>query len=253
MRRNRTKTKVPKKRWSAYAVAGAATLISSGFANADIHCVEPGITVLDDVPGDNTFGTPFSQTFGVPGVALQFMHSMTYNLAGPKMAVNGYVSVSAPSSFAMSIAGSSAPSYLFFFPDNLPYNQTLSNLNFVSADDANFGMMAWGNGAQSSYRSGFLDTGGYIGFRFDVGNGTQYGWSLLTLDEGTPNNIFTVDTICWADPGQHLRVGQTVPESSSLAWLALGAIGIVSWRRRRAQRHHQIAKRKFADNSWARR
>ena len=79
---------------------------------------------------------------------------------------------------------------------------------------------------------------GYVGFRFDVGNGVQYGWARLrTL--GAPENGFIVEGYAWADPGERIRVGQTqsrneqadaVPESGSLGVLALGAAGLDAWR-----------------------
>ena len=59
---------------------------------------------------------------------------------------------------------------------------------------------------------------------------------------GAPDNAFKVIDYAWADPGESINAGQTtesdqaadsVPQSGSLGLLALGAIGLSAWRRRR--------------------
>ena len=81
--------------------------------------------------------------------------------------------------------------------------------------------------------SQFLAPGNsYIGFSFDIGAGSQYGWARLDM-AGAPHNAFTVVDYAYADFGEAIAVGQ-VPAPGSLALLAIGAGGLFGWRRKRA-------------------
>jgi hypothetical protein len=59
------------------------------------------------------------------------------------------------------------------------------------------------------------------------------------MDGAASRFSFTVLDYAWADPGEPIKTGQTsssgtvIPEESSLGGLALGAVGITLWRRRR--------------------
>jgi MYXO-CTERM domain-containing protein len=82
---------------------------------------------------------------------------------------------------------------------------------------------------------------GFVGFRFDSGAGLQYGWARVRM-MGLPENAFKVMDYAYADPGEPIRAGQTssevneanTPGQGSLGLLALGAVGVTLWRRRRA-------------------
>ena len=50
---------------------------------------------------------------------------------------------------------------------------------------------------------------------------------------GSPLNGLTIIDYAYADVGESISVGQTVPEPGSLALLALGAAGVSAWRRKR--------------------
>jgi len=57
---------------------------------------------------------------------------------------------------------------------------------------------------------------------------------------GDPENAFTVLDYAYADPGEPIRAGQRrsteqIPSEGSLGGLALGAIGLVAWRKSRPQ------------------
>jgi MYXO-CTERM domain-containing protein len=50
---------------------------------------------------------------------------------------------------------------------------------------------------------------------------------------------FRLVDYAYADPGEPIRAGQAssnemVPDQSSLGWLALGATGVLAWRKRRS-------------------
>ncbi|KAF0095955.1 MAG: hypothetical protein E1N59_731 [Puniceicoccaceae bacterium 5H] len=73
---------------------------------------------------------------------------------------------------------------------------------------------------------------GYFAFRFDSGNGTQYGWANATINTGS----ITLNSWAWADAGQTLAVGATEPTApavpepketvAALGLLAAGAVGM---------------------------
>ncbi|MHB0961250.1 MAG: PEP-CTERM sorting domain-containing protein [Pirellulaceae bacterium] len=94
------------------------------------------------------------------------------------------------------------------------------------------GFLAGGDGFTNDQ---FLEpVTGYIGFSFDAGGGTQYGWLQVSMDTGAPKNAFTVVDYAYAGIGERILAGQTVvPEPGSLGLLATGAIGLLLWRRKR--------------------
>lgn len=92
-------------------------------------------------------------------------------------------------------------------------------------------------------RGSFVDQGvGFIGFKFNVGNGTQYGWARIKTIVGEPDNKIAVEDYAWADPGEPILTGQkgeaepgAVPDAGSLGALALGGAGLLAWRKRRSR------------------
>lgn len=78
---------------------------------------------------------------------------------------------------------------------------------------------------------------GFVGFRFDTGAGTQYGWARIRTT-GDPKEFFVVVAYAWGDPGDPIMTGKRAlqdrstakavpaPTSGSLGFLALGATGL---------------------------
>ena len=82
----------------------------------------------------------------------------------------------------------------------------------------------------------------FVGFRFNTGNGTQYGW--VRIHTKLDNNLHAHDLIndyAWGDVGDAIVTGQkhslqpananSVP--GSLGLLAFGAQGLDAWRTQR--------------------
>ena len=101
----------------------------------------------------------------------------------------------------------------------------------ASAFFTSFGTLAFRGGYGNDQ---WLDAGiGFVGLRFNTGAGVQYGWVRLNMN-GSPDNSFTMVDYAWADLGENIVTGQ-VPEPGSLGLLALGALGLVAWRKQRAK------------------
>jgi hypothetical protein len=93
-----------------------------------------------------------------------------------------------------------------------------------------------------SGQGNFAHTGiGAIGFKFDVGNGIQYGWARVKVQR-SERYKYLIKDYAWGDVGDSIKTGQRSstdggvaarPESGSLGMLALGAAGLNVWRQTR--------------------
>jgi hypothetical protein len=127
----------------------------------------------------------------------------------------------------------------FYCPDD-PQIASVSKLNrgdLVSARSflpRNHGLLARNNFCPGQFESGHS---GFIAFKFNSGSGDQYGWVRLKM--GIHNRDFWLMDYAYADPGEPIRAGQTSsnegPELESLGGLALGAMGLLAWRKSRCR------------------
>ena len=210
------KARINKKRWAAYAAAGvAATCLGTQTAEADITHV-----VVGSPDGDWTADDDFY--FNLEGSAsLNFFHPGNAALLG---VFNG--------GFQGSVAGflgGGPSSTSFAYLSNLASGENISTLDFLAST---FAFAADGNGFPNSE---FVETSGIAAFRFDIGNGTQFGWVRLTANGDAPINSYVIEEYAFGDAGDAVATGQitAVPEPTSLGLLALGAIGVMASRRRK--------------------
>ncbi|MCP4080095.1 MAG: PEP-CTERM sorting domain-containing protein [Planctomycetaceae bacterium] len=220
-------TALDSKRWSKYLLATAAgtyaVLGAQANLDADITTVLVDTFMEDQNQSDGLF-TPFGPyTFGASGASFSFQQA--FNELGPGL---GILVMQGGGDFQ--IAGNAVSAY--FYPSNLAYGANISSLSFnIGAGDR--GDMAFGNGYPNSQ---FLSAGqSYVAFRFDLGGGTQYGYAELIMN-GAPDNRATFVQYSYGDVGDRVTTGElanAVPEPSALGALALGAIGVAAWRRRR--------------------
>ena len=82
---------------------------------------------------------------------------------------------------------------------------------------------------------------GFVGFRFNNGAGIQYGWARVRMGgSGENNNGFKLLEYAYGDPGEPITAGQRpnneqAADEGSLGWLALGAVGLLAWRKSRSR------------------
>ena len=226
MKLKRTRSEKPVKitssRWIAYGLAGAATAVGAGTAEAEIHY--SGVVNVEVSFGEKTF--PLSN-----GALLWFEHSQTttYYTKALFEVQNAAVSNGWQSD---------EPYPNQHVPENLARRQLVSTRYFGSGV---------GTLASSPFCNGFeFCQSGFavVGFKFNTGGGTHYGWARLKMqkDFHFPLNAFRVIDYAWADVGERIRVGQThsapqgqaaVSPAGSLGHLALGKAGLELWRSQR--------------------
>src|SRR5215472_13817227 len=214
-------------RWLAYAtagVAGAFGLTSS--AEAEIH-YSGNVNIR--LTGNSRASLPLSN-----GASLLFR-----NIARADTFLQDFF-------FAIKgvISGSAREGSIHHWLSDLPSGVNVSAGNFYSvAGDPDHGVIFtfWSDG----YFQPYYGTRGFIGFRFNTGNGTQYGWARIETRRDINNHAHeTIKDYAWGDVGDTIRTGQTsssgdmvntVTDSGSVGLLALGAAGLVAWRKRREQ------------------
>jgi hypothetical protein len=219
-RRRAKSVTLPNSRWTSYAAAGAATALAGvGTAEADIHYSGPINALFASQSG-------VAQTFALQNnAAIRFVNVATQS-SSAGVALFRLDGAAVSNQFRGIAAGN------FRYPDRLENGQLVSGGAFANFNANFFATLAYGGGYDNSQ---FLAPGvGFIGFRFNVGNGMQFGWARVDM-AGAPDNSFTLVDYAWGDAGDAIRAGQTViPEPGSLGLLAVGAVGLVFWRKRRA-------------------
>ncbi len=110
-----------------------------------------------------------------------------------------------------------------FVPQNFFYG-------LLASDDGK----SCGGGNRGQFR---FDRFGFIGFKWNAGSGDQYGWARVEM--GNNNNSFKLIDYAYGDVGDSIAAGQKsghdAPELESLGGLALGAVGLLAWRKSRSQ------------------
>lgn len=227
---------IPYSRWAAYATAGAATALAvAPHAEAEIH--------YSGFVHHNFRHGPFIGPLE-PRVHLQ-LFAGTGTQIGNNTSFFGGIHILTPAHYSIGDFIGTRLSYTGFYVLELPAGVSLPAQPFgnycrhystCGCNDC-FGGYIGGSGR-------FRDRGtGFIGFAFSRGAGTQYGWARVKKT-GAPAYRFELVDYAWGDVGDSIRTGQTsssgdavdtVTDSGSVGLLALGAAGLVAWRKRRGQ------------------
>ena len=203
------------------AAAAASTFAGVGSAEAEIHYSGKVFTKLTgnaraSIPLSNGASLVFENIFGGSTFVQQFHFLM-----------KGVISGSARGYFH---------SGDITFLSNLPSGEDVSADRFYSvARNPGFGALIhfWSGGAFAPPARGF------VGFRFNTGNGTQYGWARIQTGNGFNDHVRDViEDYAWGDVGDAILTGQKhslQPANAnsiagSLGLLAFGAQGLDAWR-----------------------
>ena len=223
-------------RWLAYATAGVAGAFGlSSSAEAEIHYSgDVSIKLTGNARARLPLSNGASLVFENIDPGSTFWQDFDFLM-------KGVISGSARGYFHTGSFGRN-------FLSNLPLGVNVSAGEFLPVTgNPSFGVLIsdWSDGAFSPI-GGWPR--GFVGFRFNTGNGTQYGWARLqTQDVIINHNHHIRDLIkdyAWGDVGDAILTGQkqslqptnanSVP--GSLGLLAFGAQGVEAWRTQRTQK-----------------
>ena len=222
-RLRRKSVSVSSSRWLAYATAGAATAVAGvNSSEASIHYSGTLNQVFNAPASSTVFGTFALNN----GAVLRFAHTRatTSHPSSHGQALFRIQGAAVANSF---LGLASGP---YRYPFKLASNVNLNGAApFITHNGSYFcypGIPQW-------FHQQLLvePSTGFIGFRFNGGSGLQFGWARITMT-GAPGNAFTLVDYAWGDAGDQISTGQ-IPEPGSLALLAVGAVGLLAWRKQR--------------------
>jgi len=231
MKPKRTHTRKPaaigNTRWLAYATAGAASALTAATsAEGAIHY--SGL-INQWIGHTRQLHFPLDQK----GDSLGFEHHLIRS-RGPggtaRYDISGLVGA-ACAGFYHTCSGNNSHAIAY----NLERGQLISSQRFLGVPSG----FVWFSRPRicGNYGDFKENQVGYIGFKFNNGSGEQYGWARIAL--GRPDQAVKLIDYAYGDVGDLVTVGQKSDDQAasnegSLGWLALGAVGLLVWRKRRS-------------------
>jgi len=215
-------------RWLAYTSAGVASAFAAAnSAEATIHYSGP---IHRNFKGCQAANFRLDQ----PADFIRLKHS-SFLLCDSTFNGNAFFNVAG-------IAGASIAGfrndYGCLSASNLKRGQLISSRPLLPAQPWPSANLAW---RDFNCPGQFRGRTGFIGFKFNDGSGDQYGWARVQVG-GSHNFPFKLIDYAYGDVGDTIGAGQKSghdkPELESLGGLALGAIGLLAWRKSRPQAAH---------------
>jgi len=225
--RSRKSVAINNSRWLAYATAGAASAFTAvDSTDASIHYSG----FINEWVGRNH---QMQFQLDRPGDSIGLKHYMIFS--------GGYGGTARFGAFGLAgaaFAGTYQPcsdNTVGAFVSNLKRGAVISHQQFLVRQSG----LIWGSWpitcSQNHGQFG-ENQAGYAGFRFNNGHGDQYGWARVGLRGDLDHPVKLID-YAYGDVGDKIRVGQTSGGQDvtleSLGGLALGAAGLLAWRKRR--------------------
>ena len=227
----RKQVSLAKSRWAIYATAGAATALAaassaegeifySGLVDIGFNPPPGGssnVHIQLDKPGDSLNPAVVRTNTGTIGGIAEFR---VYGVGGAS--VVGFTATSG-----------GAPHNIV---SKLGLREKLYTQAFVQV--SGFDLLAY-NASCSACQ--WNDAGvGMVGFKFNDGTGWHYGWARLKKMQ-EPKNFFKLIDYAYGGVDEPIRTGQKfshadAPDEGSLGLLAVGAAGLLAWRKSRSQK-----------------
>jgi hypothetical protein len=214
-------------RWTAYmAAAAASSFAGAGSAEAEIHYsgnVDIQLTgnARASLPLSNGASLVFRNIFG--GFSSHYLQDFFFFMRG----------VTSGSAWE-------GPIHHWIVPLGKGENVSAGRFYSVAGNTHGIIFTAFSDG----YFQPYYGTRGFIGFRFNTGNGTQYGWARIETKRDINYHAHeTIKDYAWGDVGDAILTGQKhslQPANAnsvlgSLGQLAFGAQGLDAWRTQRTQ------------------
>jgi len=215
-------------RWLAYTTAGmASAFAAANSAEATIH-----------------YSGPIKQIFKGCFRTASFQLDRPGDFFHLRQVAFLVCTSSGSGSAFFNVAGIAGASIAGFYNDcfgvsasNLKRGQLISSRPFVPAQSNRSAELA--RYGDFFCPGQFLGGIGFIGFKFNNGSGDQYGWVRIQMQR---HARFKLIDYAYGDVGDTIGAGQKSghdkPELESLGGLALGALGLLAWRKSRAQATH---------------
>jgi hypothetical protein len=219
---------ITKGRWTAYVAAAAASSFAAAhLAEATIHYSGP---INQKIGNRDTEFFPLGDDANLVliHVPLKQGSSSVEFVASAFCYASGAVSAGVNGGLFLTCLTSRDPASV----SALKIRDNISTRPFFSG----LGVLAINDVYSHCYPRGqFGDRGIHLlGFKFNNGEGVQYGWARLKM-LGRPFNRIQLIDYAYADPGERIFADQkskdSTPALESLGGLALGAAGLLAWRR----------------------
>jgi hypothetical protein len=230
--RSRKSALITNSRWLAYATAGASSAFTCvNSAEAIIHYSGPINQRFNQCYGEiATFPLDESPDF------IRLTHSLEF--CGTDYGGGAYFSVFAR--VGASFAGVYNTCNHRTSVSRLTRGALISNRPFLPGRSGILAIASRSFCDGSGWIGQFDGKGvGFIGFKFNNGSGDQYGWVRINMQRGVNQNFQLID-YAYGDVGDQVGAGQKSTnemgtDKGSLGWLALGAVGLLAWRKSRSQ------------------